>query len=136
MCAPMAALDSGDPAGIGGDLMHRASPALYSSSRCRLARAPFGSPSRSFSTLRSVLLISIDFRTNGLIVLSIRALTVEGYVRCAICGQASASSLAMLMNSTVSKAPVSSVAFAPAFLYLQASVREAGEISRACNGPA
>ena len=118
VCAPIAACSSVMPFGRGGFLMQRDSLPLGSSRGWRRPSAPSGSPSLSLRTARSVLFTASDFSMNGRMVDSIRAFTVEGYSRWTFPGHASASSFETLMNSTVSSAPVSSVAFAPAALYL------------------
>ena len=115
----MAALSGGSDVDAGVFLMHRASLPLYSSGVCSLARHPGGSPRRSLRMSMSVWLTSMPLRTNGRTAPSMRSSTVGGYLRCTIAGNAKASSLETLMNSTVSSAPLASVAFAPANLYLQ-----------------
>ena len=70
----------------------------------------------------SVWLTSMLLRTNGRTALSIRSSTVGGYLRCTTAGNAKASSFETLMNSTESSAPLASVAFAPANLYLETFV--------------
>ena len=124
MCAPIAARISAWAISTGGGfLMHRASQPLYFSGGCNLARVPSGRPSLSFSTFRRVLLMAKDLLTKGLIVGSIRSLTVDGYVRWACWGYARTSSLEIFINSTVSRVPRSSVALYPAALYLKVATQ-------------
>ena len=99
--------------------MHLASLPLNSSRECRLASSPSGKPSRPLKMFSKSSFTASDFRTKGTMVDSMRAFVGVGYFRRAILGQAMASSLAMLINSTVSRVPYSSVAFAPAALYLR-----------------
>ena len=101
--------------------MHRVSLPLVSSSRCSSVSLPSLKPSFLPRISINVQLTSAESCTKGRMVFSMRAFTVEGYVRWTGLGHASASSWEMLMNSTVSRAPVSSTAFAPAALYLHIS---------------
>lgn len=98
--------------------MQRDSLPLGSYMVCLAASVPFGKPSLSLKTSMRVRFTSVDLRTKGLMVFSIRALTAEGYSRCTLLGHARASSFETLMNSTVSRVPLSSTALAPAALYL------------------
>lgn len=118
VCAPSAAFSSEIPPGRGGFLMQRVSLPLVSSRRCLSARRPSLNPSRFARTSMSTRLTSAECSMNGRIVHAMRAFTVDGYVRWTGFGNASASSCEILMNSTVSRAPLSSVALAPGALYL------------------
>lgn len=71
---------------------------------------------RQTKSFMRVSFTAIDCLTNGTMVDFILASVADGYERCATLGQASASSFAILMNSTIFGLPVSSVAFAPAAL--------------------
>ena len=88
--------------------MARAMHPLCSCALWNSARVPFGRPSLSFSTSMRKWLMASDFSTKGLIVDSMRPVTVEGYVQCTTAGQARASSLATLINSVTSQFPRSS----------------------------
>lgn len=103
----------------GGTLIHLEWHPLDSSIRCLLARAPLGKPNLSLNTSIMRAIICSDFTMNGLIVDSIRVLTVEGYSRWTFEGHARASFLETLMNSVQSLLPSRSMTFAPAFLYLR-----------------
>ncbi len=96
--------------------MQRVSEPLFASILWRSARVPSGRPSCLSKIASIVFVTSSDFVANGLMVDSMRASTVGGYVRCVTVGNDNMSSFAILMNSTVSGLPVSSVAFAPAAL--------------------
>ena len=66
------------PDGLGEVLIRRASLPLNSSSLCLSVMAPAGNPNFSSKIWKRVVLTSRDLRTNGVIVDSMRALTVEG----------------------------------------------------------
>ncbi len=94
--------------------MTRAVHPLCASGLWKPASVPFGSLSLSLRMSMRKWLIASDFSTNGLIVDSIRAFTVEGYILRAIAGQARASSLDTFTNSVTSRVPRSSMNWTPA----------------------
>lgn len=97
----------------GGDLITRASDPLGSCMGWYFSNPPLGMPSLCSKMEMKVLLISSDFCTNGVIVSPIFAFTVDGYVLFTTEGNASASSFAIFMYSTLSAVPCSSVALDP-----------------------
>lgn len=98
--------------------MHRASPPDGPSNECKRRSSPRGKPNWPSKMASIVILTSIDLRTKGMMVLPIRAFTVDGYVRCVGFGHVNVSSCAMFRNSTLSRVPFASVWIVPFALYL------------------